>query len=415
MVKSIPNLKINGEGKLDLSQDEKKEIRKFSCRYFGDFLPRETPSTFEEDVRLYKEMPNVIGQKGENAVPVIAHLYPLAKLDSKARKLVRDHCCSCLTETENYLEDLYKLDVKCNDLLRSQAVNHFRGTEAEIQKFKSLLATHKFTFQRKLAQILPNIRGGNKEESELPMILKENYFSPFRTEVLNSWVETKESQVEIILQYTSYLPQIKLASKTELKSMIMNPSHSQVLCFTILIPKSDSLLINMSKYFKEEDHTSDLDFTDENSKFPLKMTENESSMMEKARNFRNFFDNNKENNDFCFFVAEDVSDSNELQAKIRYYNNGELLNGDFAIPSAPRKICVDNSEITHESILVQWEKPLHGASNIDQYKIVCEDTTGNKPPIIQHADSNVTSHCIRGLIPVSIQSVANLELVLRAK
>ncbi|XP_064106888.1 neoverrucotoxin subunit beta-like [Macrobrachium nipponense] len=173
MVKSIPNLKINGEGKLDLSEDEKKEIRKFSCRYFGDFLPRETPSTFEEDVRLYKEMPNVIGQKGENAVPVIAHLYPLAKLDSKARKLVRDHCCSCLTETENYLEDLYKLDVKSNDLLRSQAVNHFRGTEAEIQKFKSLLATHKFTFQRKLAQILPNIRGGNKEESEVPMILKK--------------------------------------------------------------------------------------------------------------------------------------------------------------------------------------------------------------------------------------------------
>lgn len=421
MVKSIPSLKIDGKGDLDLSEDEKKESRKFSCRYFGDFIPRENPSTFEEAVRLYKEMPNIFAEKGKNSVPISARLYPLAKLDSKACRLVREISAVLVKETENYLEGLYELDVKCNDLLRSQAVNNFRGIEAEIQKFKSLLATYKLGLQKEVAQILPDIRGGNKEESELADILKERDFSPFRNEALSRWIATKESQVKILLQYTSSLQQIKFASKPgDLQSEVMSPNHSQVLCFSILIPKSDSHLINMSKYLKEEDLTSDLDFTDENAKIPLKIAENESSMMEKARNFRDFFDNNKKNNDVGFIVAEDVSDSNEFQAKTKYYNNGELLDEDFAIPSAPSKVNVDNNDTTHASILVQWEKPLHGASNIDQYKIVCEDTTGNNPLIIQYADSNATSHCIQGLSPgceysVSVQSFCRLGVSLKGQ
>ncbi|XP_064106424.1 uncharacterized protein LOC135215528 [Macrobrachium nipponense] len=421
MVNSIPDLKINGEGKLDLSEDEKKESRKFSCSYFGDFILRENPSTFEEAVRLYKEMPNIIGKKGENAVPISACLYPLTKLDSKASKLVREISAVLVKETENYLEDLYKLDVKCNDLLRSQAVNKFHGIEAELQEFKSLLATYKLVFQKEVAKILPSIRGGNKEESELANMLKKRDFSPFRNEALSRWMATKESQVKILLQYTSSLQQIEFVSEPgDLQSKVMSPHHSQVLCFSILIPKSDSHLINMSKYLKEETLNSDLDFTAGNAIIPLRITGNESSMMEKARNFRDFFDNNKENTDVSFLVAEDVSDSNEFQAKTKYYNNGRLLNEDFAIPSSPMKVNVNNIATTHESILVQWEKPLHGASNIDQYKIVCEDTTGNNPPIIQNADSNVTSHHIQGLSPgceysVSIQSVCQLGVSVKGQ
>ncbi|XP_066967844.1 cytolytic toxin-alpha-like isoform X1 [Macrobrachium rosenbergii] len=347
MVNSIPSLKIDGKGQLDLSENETKETQKFRGRYFGDFLPQDNPLTFEEAVRLYKRIPNVIGEKGENSVPISASLYPLAKLDSKACKLVREISAVLVKETENYLEDLYELDVKCNDLLRSQAVNNFRGIEAEIQKFKSLLATYKLGFQKEVTQILPSIRGGNKEESQLAIILKKRESSPFRNEALNRWLEAKETQVKILLQYISYLHEIKFVSKTDLSPMIKNPKHSQILCFSILIPESDSHLINMLKYLKEEDLTSDLDFTDENAKLPPRITENESSMMEKARNFREFFDNNKENTNVSILVTEGVSDSNELQAKIMYYENGKPINGVFAIPSAPRKICVDYSGKNH--------------------------------------------------------------------
>ncbi|XP_064106887.1 stonustoxin subunit alpha-like [Macrobrachium nipponense] len=194
MVNSILNLEINGEGKLDLSEADKNESRKFSCSYFGDFILRENPSTFEEAVRVYKNMPNIIGEKEENTVPIKACLYPLAKLNSKACNLVREISADLVKETEDYLEDLYKLDVKCNDLLRSQAVNKFRKIKEEIQEFKSLLATYKLVFQKEAAQILPSIRGGNKEESELAKMLKKRDFSPFEMKLSGDGWQQKNAK-----------------------------------------------------------------------------------------------------------------------------------------------------------------------------------------------------------------------------
>ncbi|XP_068232724.1 uncharacterized protein [Palaemon carinicauda] len=421
MVKDIPKLMINGKGELDLNENQKQESLHFKCRYFGDFLPRVNPSTFEEAVRFYQEIANSTGTDGENYVPISARLYPLTKLDSRACKLVREISSQLINETETYLENLYELDVKCNDLLRTQAVNNFQGIRDEIKSFKALLATYKLGFREDLAQILPSIRGGNKEESELAHILRKKETSPFCDEALNRWVETKQIQVQILMQYISALSQIRFASNPgDLQSMVMSPNHSQALCFSILMPKSNSHLNNMSRYLNNKSLVSDECFIEENERIPLRITENESTMMEKARQFRDFFDVNKDNPDISFIIAEESSDSNEFQAKIRYYNNGSLSQEDFIIPSAPVDLSIDNNETTHDNIMVCWKKPLHGTSNINKYKILCEDTTERSPIVIQYADSSATSHLILGLQPgceykVSAQSSCRLGVSLESE
>ncbi|XP_064106433.1 uncharacterized protein LOC135215534 [Macrobrachium nipponense] len=417
VIKSIPLIQIDGKGELDLSENEKKEANNFSCRYFGDFLPRENPSSFQESVRFYKQLPTIIGENGENAVPINVHLYPLIKLDSKACKLVREISANLVKETENYLEDLYEFDVKCNDLLKSQALNHFRGIRVEIQKFKSLLAIYKLGFQKEVAQVLPGIRGGSKEEGELALILKKREASPFSNEALSSWMEAKESQVKILMEYTSSLSQIRFASQPgDLQSMVLSPKHSQVLCFSILMPKSNSHLTNMSKYLDEEHPASNKDSLGEKAKIPLTIVENESTMMQKARHFRDFFNVNKDNADVGYIVAEESNDKNEFQAKIRYYDNGSLSQEDFDIPSSPNNVSADT---THDSIMVQWEKPHHGALNINQYNVFCEYTAESNAPVMQCADSNATSYRIVGLKPgceycVSVQSVCKLGVSLKS-
>ncbi|XP_068232723.1 uncharacterized protein [Palaemon carinicauda] len=421
MVKAIPTLTIDGKGELDLNENQKQESLHFKCRYFGDFLPRVNPSSFEEAVQFYREIANNTGTNGENYVPISARLYPLTKLDSKACKLVREISSQLINETETYLENLYELDVKCNDLLKTQAVNNFQGIRDEIKSFKALLATYKLGFREELAQILPSIRGGNKEESELAHILGKKETSPFCDEALNRWVETKQSQVKILMQYISALSQIPFASNPgDLQSMVMSPNHSQVLCFSILMPKSNSHLNNMSRYLNNKNLTTNEGFIEEKNRIPLKTIENESTMMEKARQFRDFFDVNKDNPDVSFIIAEESSDSNEFQAKIRYYNNGSLFHEDFMIPSAPVDLNIDNNETTHDNIMVCWKKPLHGASNIDKYKILCEDTTKNIPIVFQYADSSATSHLILGLQPgceykVSAQSSCRLGVSLESE
>ncbi|XP_068233310.1 uncharacterized protein [Palaemon carinicauda] len=414
MVRDIPKLMINGKGELDLNENQKQESLHFRCRYFGDFLPRVNPSTFEEAVRFYQEIANNTGTDGENYVPISARLYPLTKLDSRACKLVREISSQLINETETYLENLYELDVKCNDLLGTQAVNNFQGIRDEIKSFRALLAAYKLGFREDLAQILPSIRGGNKEESELAHILGKKETSPFCDEALNRWVKKKQIQVQILMQYISALSQIPFASKPgDLQSTVMSPNHSQVLCFSILMPKSNSHLNNMSRYLNKKSLVSDECFIEENERIPLRITENESTMMEKARQFRDFFDVNKDDPDVSFIIAEESSDSNEFQAKIRYYNNGSLSQEDFIIPSAPVDLSIDNNETTHDNIMVCWKKPLYGTSNIIKYKILCEYTTKKSPIVIQYADSSATRYLILGLQPgceykVSAQSSCRL-------
>lgn len=73
MVKKIlGNIGLGAQVKL--SEDERKIINKFSCRFFGDFLPDENPSSFEEAIKLCRTIPQQLGHDG---VPIKVWLYPL--------------------------------------------------------------------------------------------------------------------------------------------------------------------------------------------------------------------------------------------------------------------------------------------------------------------------------------------------
>lgn len=79
-IKSIP-MKINPSGgaALNYNSTDKAETDKFHCKFHGDLILRQNPSTFDEAIKLYQDLPQRLSDAG--SVPKLAYLCPLTKLD----------------------------------------------------------------------------------------------------------------------------------------------------------------------------------------------------------------------------------------------------------------------------------------------------------------------------------------------
>ena len=81
VIKAIP---ISGSASLDIKFGDKEETDKFECKFYGDLQLPSNPTSFQEAVNVYRELPKLIkGENGDNdkTIPKRIYLHPLSKLD----------------------------------------------------------------------------------------------------------------------------------------------------------------------------------------------------------------------------------------------------------------------------------------------------------------------------------------------
>ena len=93
-VKSIPNIQIDGEGRVELDEDTKKNSSEVQVKDVGDIHLGFAIQTFEDAVRAVSEICTKLTKSTATAVKV--HLLPLTVLDNKASRYV---ACWCKTST----------------------------------------------------------------------------------------------------------------------------------------------------------------------------------------------------------------------------------------------------------------------------------------------------------------------------
>ncbi|KAF1373303.1 hypothetical protein PFLUV_G00259070 [Perca fluviatilis] len=90
VIKKIPSFDFEGKVKIQLTDEEKALTQKFSCKFYGDFILESNPATFEEAVNTYVQLPKLLGEKEEKAVPVHVWLMPLKNFNPKAAELKKE-------------------------------------------------------------------------------------------------------------------------------------------------------------------------------------------------------------------------------------------------------------------------------------------------------------------------------------
>ena len=80
-VHSLPSIKIDGKGSVHINETLKKMVEQIEVRLFGDFVLREQPTTYEESVKIFKELPTHLGTEPdfERAAAMQMHLSPITR------------------------------------------------------------------------------------------------------------------------------------------------------------------------------------------------------------------------------------------------------------------------------------------------------------------------------------------------
>ncbi|XP_073712731.1 verrucotoxin subunit beta-like [Misgurnus anguillicaudatus] len=328
MVKSIPGFSIEGKGAVQMKDDDKKKAEKISCTFHGDFHLEQNPTTYMEALDVYLQLPTLLKKNNESGVPIKVWLYPLSLLDTTAARLVREISTNLVSNTEAVMERLEEAERRCNDLFRRSQLNGFSDIKERLQSFQESLSIYKLVLQKELCKVLPDIRGGGKEEQSLEDILKIHNKSPFNASSLNQWLDNTKLELDLLSSCTKCLDQIRTEDSNGLKTVLVNPDIDVVVClnFTSLKYK-DTYLTNLNDFLKSDAfqkldgkitslHPASVKNWFEDPNAIAKMRVNLS-------NFRSLSEANKNDKKMCFIISA-ISDPSSPGSSIYLYEQGKL-------------------------------------------------------------------------------------------
>ncbi|KAJ0002502.1 hypothetical protein NQD34_007651, partial [Periophthalmus magnuspinnatus] len=326
MIQKIPMISIDEVGALKMEARDREKVSKFSCTFHGDFSLDKSPTTFEESVKLYQDLPKLLGSKGENAVPVMVHLLPLSILESRASKLVRQISLRLISKAESILENFSELDMRCNDVLKCPAGQNFSHISKKVKTFNSLYSEFRLGLQRALAEKLPSIRGGGEEEATLAAVLNKTEESPFSSHRLNQWMDEVVQEANTINALTNLMKNTEIiSSEYGLNEKVCDPEKALVFVFTSLE--------RAEQYLKElENHLEGIQtIKSETEPKPWYRTKEVINQMRlKAKVFGDFAETNKDQDrQHLRFLAVGFTDENHKDVTIRLYEDGFLTCENF--------------------------------------------------------------------------------------
>uniref|UniRef100_A0A4W6F0S9 B30.2/SPRY domain-containing protein n=1 Tax=Lates calcarifer TaxID=8187 RepID=A0A4W6F0S9_LATCA len=161
VIKKIPSFSLEAKADVKLSDEEKAMTKTFSCKFYGDFILESNPATFEDAVKTYQRLPKLLGEKGENSVPVKVWLTPLKDLVPTALDLKGDICVGLLRKAVNALEGMREIEMRCNDSLEEKMVEKFPLLKKKLSRFQHLCNDYTKKLQQTMEEKLPSIRADN--------------------------------------------------------------------------------------------------------------------------------------------------------------------------------------------------------------------------------------------------------------
>ncbi|VDI74339.1 Hypothetical predicted protein [Mytilus galloprovincialis] len=134
MIDCIPSFHASGKAEISMKNIDKQKAENISCKFYGDIILPVNPTTYEEAVRVYKELPSYL--KEDKAVPVTVWLYPIHKRITPENKVLQIINKEKMKEAVIALDDLQRIFVSCNDIMTGQAYVHIPEIKFKIDKFR---------------------------------------------------------------------------------------------------------------------------------------------------------------------------------------------------------------------------------------------------------------------------------------
>ncbi|XP_028286148.1 LOW QUALITY PROTEIN: neoverrucotoxin subunit alpha-like [Parambassis ranga] len=308
VMKKIPMFNVDGNVDIQLIEEEKALTNMFSCKFHGDFILESNPATLEDAVKTYVELSKLLIESSENSVPL---------------------------KTEDALEDVGQMKIKCNDCLAEEAVQLLPQLQTDVISFQKLCNYYTSNIQQMLMKKLPAIREGEEDESSLQQFFEGRKESPFSHEKLSKWLECKEREVNVISSCLKIMEGTRIPNQSELEKVVLDPDVEHVLCYVFTSLESDDpFLDEMTNHLdSQKSSTNEVPWYFSNEVL--------SQMRRKARSFQDCANKLKPFKQIQFLVAS-ISNETYTGATIYHYKDGILVGEDFPEPDLPAPKTVTN-------------------------------------------------------------------------
>ncbi|XP_026105987.1 stonustoxin subunit beta-like [Carassius auratus] len=243
-LKGIP---IDAQIDLKMDQNQKTDIKKFSCTFHGDFQLPSNPASFEDALKVVADLPKLLGDNKELAVPLRVWLYPLDKLHSSAAKLQKEIHTSLIRNLESVIECLNIAEMKCSDLLNDKPSLAFAGFHNKIMHMKQNCCSYKLSLMKKIGSLLPKIRGDFEKETALIDLLRHHDECPFRGSDLEQWIKEKETESVTIKALLRQLDDSGAKVKENLDEILMDLDVENVVSYTFTSFERPDVLLSRQK------------------------------------------------------------------------------------------------------------------------------------------------------------------------
>ncbi|KAA0718654.1 Stonustoxin subunit alpha [Triplophysa tibetana] len=372
-IKKIPLISIEGEASLKMSESEQEKTNKFSCTFHGDFALENNPVSYSDAIKVYSELPKLLGANAEHAVPMTVWLYPLKKLDSAAAQLVREISVSLVRRAQRVMDELDDCDIQCQDLMKDNVAIQFPEIKAKLRKFKDLCSEYKLVFQKQLSQLLPSIRGGGKEEQELVDVLNSKERSPFQGALITEYLQDRQREINVVRSYLDIMKDVPaLSSSNDLDKMVLKATNDYVIVFALSsLNEKEQYITYMENYLRTPSCFSKetLIYDPSSTMKPENWFTSGDVTALNRENIQAFLDfkqanDGRKNIEFC--IAS-IPDELTTASSIHVYERGRLVSSQYELPSKPPKPTILNVE--HDRIHLQITPPEHGTSCVESYSI----------------------------------------------
>ncbi|XP_067292614.1 stonustoxin subunit beta-like isoform X2 [Pseudorasbora parva] len=343
-------ISLDAKSSLKMNDTQKNAVRKFTCTFYGDFQLPYNPTSFEDALKVFSDLPNLLGEKKELAVPLRVWLYPLDKLYSGASKLQKDISVDLITKTESVIESLNITEMKCNDLLKDSPASNFAEFHDKILQMKQNCYMCKLRLIKKLSSLLPNIRGDVMKETDLNDLLQEHNESPFSESDLAEWLKERERESDVIKSVLRQMKEAGAQIGVNKDLLLMDLEVGNLVCYTftslnwsdVLLPKQKANL-SMSAKGKTDEKSPD-------SKQKSWLTpEIQKALRNNLKIFKNLIDS-KDRKPATFIVSSKEMKSNPGSCILLYESECDEA-VCFIPPSKPA--CPITEEVKDKSVVLK--------------------------------------------------------------
>nr|A0A2P1BRP3.1 RecName: Full=Cytolytic toxin-beta; Short=Sp-CTx-beta [Scorpaena plumieri]AVI44917.1 cytolytic toxin-beta [Scorpaena plumieri] len=367
VIKKIPSVEISGQGSVQLTSEESDITNSFSCKFHGDFHLPSNPTTFEDAVKTYQQLPQMMGK--ETAVPMTVWLVPMTNFYSEAPQLMADSSTPILRKVRNTLEAMRQLDMRCNDSLErrhSEAGFHCLKKKLKtFQKHYERLHVNPFRKNHFPETFSPSGKGTKMKLQCLPTF-RNKLRSPSNINSLNMWMDCAEREINVLRSCIDIIEEAKhkvVLSKSQMARELDDSEVKHAVCYVFTYVTDYDPFLNalsdFSKSIKPKKYSpSKKDYWYTSDDVP-------EMMREKAHHFYNLA-KDMENRCVRFLVASIVNPKEE-GAAIHYYREGIQIINDFSNPRIPPVETIQDQEsYSGMTVSSPWKETAHPALHLSE-------------------------------------------------